>query len=136
MYSLKPDQRIADAHIGHDSAFVSTRSVSGELGAGRRAVQMDNSAHAAKISVAVMLRAAKTAVQALIADISPWILRCMISVWTKPLKARVLRWVASAEVCASAYYLVGSVVHDDGSIGSERTGTALLEESLVCLLMF
>jgi hypothetical protein len=36
---------------------------------------MDKSAQAAKISVGVMLRAAKTAVQALIAEISPWILQ-------------------------------------------------------------
>ena len=35
---------------------------------------MERSAHAAKISVGVMLRAAKTAVQAFIAEISPWIL--------------------------------------------------------------
>jgi hypothetical protein len=36
--------------------------------------QIDRLAHAANISVAVMLRAAKTAVQALIAEISPWML--------------------------------------------------------------
>jgi hypothetical protein len=47
------------------------RSISGDLEAGRRVVRIDRSAHAAKIWVAVMLRAAKTAVQALIADISP-----------------------------------------------------------------
>jgi hypothetical protein len=35
-------------------------------------VHMDKSAHAAKICVGVMLRAANTAVHALIAEISPW----------------------------------------------------------------
>jgi hypothetical protein len=49
MYSLKPDQRIAEAHIGHDSAFVSTASVSRILGIERKTVQMDRSAQAAKI---------------------------------------------------------------------------------------
>ena len=82
-----------------------------------------------------MLRAAKTAVQALIADISPWILQGMMSLRTRYLKAGVLRWVAGAEVCASAYYFIGSVVHDDGPIGSEWTRTALLEESFVCLVI-
>jgi hypothetical protein len=41
---------------------------------------MDSSPHAAKIAVGVMLRAAKTAVQALMADISPWILIRRVSV--------------------------------------------------------
>jgi hypothetical protein len=40
---------------------------------------MDRSAQAAKISVGVMLRAVKMAVQAFIADISPWILKGNIS---------------------------------------------------------
>jgi hypothetical protein len=40
----------------------------------RGAVQMDRSAQAANISVGVMLRAANTAVQALMAEISPWML--------------------------------------------------------------
>lgn len=71
MYSLKPDQRIAEAHMGQDSAFVSAFGVSQELRAIRRTSQIDKSAHAAKIWVALMLRAAKTAVQALIAEISP-----------------------------------------------------------------
>jgi hypothetical protein len=45
---------------------------------------MDRSAHAANISVAVILRAAKTEVQALIAEISPWMLdnynQCVITI--------------------------------------------------------
>jgi hypothetical protein len=34
-----------------------------------------------------------------------------------------------------AHYFVGGVVHDNGAIGSEGTGAALLEESFVCLVM-
>ena len=73
MYSLKPAQRIALAHMGQDSAFVSFIESVSERGdmVGYRDVQMDRSAHAAKIWEAVMLRAANTAVQALIAEISP-----------------------------------------------------------------
>jgi hypothetical protein len=41
---------------------------------------MGRSAHAANICVAVMLRAANTAVQALMAEISPWMLRNPVSV--------------------------------------------------------
>jgi hypothetical protein len=33
------------------------------------------------------------------------------------------------------HYFVRGVVHDNGAIGSERTGAALLEESFVCLVI-
>lgn len=61
--------------MGHDSAFVSVLSVNWVCGGERWVLQIDKSAHAAKIWVAVMLRAWKTAVQALIAEISPWMLK-------------------------------------------------------------
>ena len=60
--------------MGQDSAFVSGKHISGWFIGERNFSQMERSAHAANISVAVMLRAAKTAVQALIAEISPWML--------------------------------------------------------------
>jgi hypothetical protein len=60
--------------MGQDSAFVSFKRVSGVAREEVGNEQMDSSPHTAKISVGVMLRAAKTAVQALMAEISPWIL--------------------------------------------------------------
>lgn len=60
--------------MGQDSAFVSGKHISGWFIGDRNVSQIDRSAHAANISVAVKLRAAKTAMQALIAEISPWML--------------------------------------------------------------
>lgn len=42
-------------------------------------------------------------------------------------------WIPGSEVCPSADDCVGSVVHDDGTIGGEGTGTRLFEERFVCL---
>jgi hypothetical protein len=81
-----------------------------------------------------MLRAAKTAVHALIAEISPWILNITISIIAGAQGGAVIRWIASAEVCASTDHLITGVVHDDGAIGCERAGTALLKESFIGLV--
>jgi hypothetical protein len=73
-----------------------------------------------------MLRAAKTAVQALIAEISPWILEPTVSEQTKSKEVKHSRWITSAEICASAHNLVTGVVHNDGTISGEGTGPTLL----------
>jgi hypothetical protein len=94
---------------------------------------MDSSPHAAKMAVGVMLRAANTAVQALIADISPWILSSGVSM-CKRICRRVLRRITSTEICTSAYDRVTGVIYDDGAVSCKRTWSALLEESFVGLL--
>lgn len=80
------------------------------------------------------MRAANTAVQALIAEISPWILDIVIRPMRTDTGHETLRWIAGAEVCPSTYNFVTGVVHDDGTISSERTRSTLLEESLVGLM--
>lgn len=121
MFSVPTKQLESCTHtIAHDSAFV----------------YIESCPHAANISVAVMFFATNTAVQLLIADISPWILRSSrVSNVKVNAKRRQVRRIPSPEVSTSADNLVDarSVVHNDGAIRSEGAWAALFVEGLVRL---
>jgi hypothetical protein len=111
---------MALAHIGQLSAFV----------------YRDSSPHAAYISVGVMLRAVKTAVHALMAEISPWILShtSANSIINRVTQNENIRRVPSPEICALADNFVCCVIDDNGAEGGEGAGAGLLVQSFICLV--
>jgi hypothetical protein len=44
-----------------------------------------------------------------------------------------MRWISSSKVCAAADDFIKIMVHDDGAICSERTGSTLFEKRFICL---
>lgn len=106
---------------------------------------MLSSPHAEKISVALMLRFWKTSVQALMAEISPWILYsvkgelyidCRV-VWTwmegDCRERRYSRWITRPEIRSTTNNLVRSMIDNNRTISGKRTWTALFEECFIGL---
>jgi hypothetical protein len=124
MYSLKPDHRIADAHMGQDSAFVSEDDVN-------RVISMGGTANGE--------RWLGELTDGEISPRSEDLRSCHIAL-SKHSSTRIDRrdlamdgWIAGSEIRAFAHDFVARVVHDDGAICGEGAGAALLEERFVGL---